>query len=665
MSLSTAEDLPVPPTTATTNTLVDHVLEIHPSPLEATQHEVDDDERTALLGGDGVSRGREREESLSRRSKLPWWKRPSPGWIMVPIFIFTMLNGAAVSVELEILSQVACRTVPVQEMPFIPPPPLSTLPFSSLTASSSLGSVEPVTAQDLPPLPSIPFRHFLGFRIAAPPDDEWASRCRKSPAAQKRTTEFMTKIMMIGGILAAASTGFWGGLSDRRGRVPLLAMATIGELFLAFGMILLVTYPEYLGMSFSYVGTALSGLLGGQMASIIVSSAYLSDCTSGGSRAQIFSLFEAVQYIGVAIGPILGSVAFRYTGLVLGPYYAIAVCRIFYLLLLLFVVPESLSLSQRYDERRRAKEAAVEGERARLIDEERWRKAGQSVAWQKTLRVLKKPLEALAPLAVVLPRKADSKREEEDRPLLAPRRTNSGREWNLTLVAIAFALYMIVPGITPVKIVYARGKFGWGPEETGYWITYASLCKLIMLLGILPFCIRALRKPPPSPTRARPLGEEGLITEEQESWDKEAAHLKLLADSIFDMGLARCSIILTLIAYLIMTLPTPHSLAPFLVGTLFVGLSAAATPALQSLALALSSPRDAGKVLASLSVFSTLAVQLVGPPVFGGVYVSVVDWWPELMFGVAAVWVALSIVPTFGVRLADEEVDEEEQRRRE
>lgn len=184
-----------------------------------------------------------------------------------------------------------------------------------------------------------------------------------------------------------------------------------------------------------------------------------------------------------------------------------------------------------------------------------------------------------------------------------------------------------------------------------------------MLLGILPFGHRAFRKPTPMPALARPPSEEGIITEEQKAWDKEAAHLKLLADSVFDMGLARFSILLTLIAYIIMTLPNPRSLGPFLIGTFFVGLSAATTPALQSLALALASPRDAGKVLASLSVLATLAVQLVGPPLFGGVYVSVVDWWPELMFGVAAVWVALSLVPTFGVRLADEEVDEEEQRR--
>lgn len=68
-------------------------------------------------------------------------------------------------------------------------------------------------------------------------------------------------------------------------------------------------------------------------------------------------------------------------------------------------------------------------------------------------------------------------------------------------------------------------------NRTGYWITYASLCKLIMLLGILPFGIRALRKPTPTPPQARPMGEEGIITEEQKAWDREAAHLKLLADS--------------------------------------------------------------------------------------------------------------------------------------
>lgn len=47
----------------------------------------------------------------------------------------------------------------------------------------------------------------------------------------------VTKIMMLGGILAAATTGFWGGLSDRRGRVPLLAIATVGEICLALGTI--------------------------------------------------------------------------------------------------------------------------------------------------------------------------------------------------------------------------------------------------------------------------------------------------------------------------------------------------------------------------------------------------------------------------------------------
>lgn len=131
------------------------------------------------------------------------------------------------------------------------------------------------------------------------------------------------------------------------------------------------------------------------------------------------------------------------------------------------------------------------------------------------------------------------------------------------------------------------------------------------------------------------------------------------------MQLVRSGILLTLIAYILMSLPNPSSTAPFLTGTLFLGLSGATTPALQSLALALASPRDAGKVLASLAVLSTLACQLVGPPIFGSVYIGSMDWWPEAVFSCACAWIVLSLVSTFFVKLVDDVVDVEEQRRRE
>lgn len=115
----------------------------------------------------------------------------------------------------------------------------------------------------------------------------------------------MTKLMMLGGLLSAATTGYWGALSDSRGRILCLQLANFGQLGTALGSILLVTYPEHLGEKWAMLGVALSGLLGGDLASQIVTQAYLSDIV-GGSRAQVFSINEAIQYVGVGLGPVLG-----------------------------------------------------------------------------------------------------------------------------------------------------------------------------------------------------------------------------------------------------------------------------------------------------------------------------------------------------------------------
>lgn len=58
---------------------------------------------------------------------------------------------------------------------------------------------------------------------------------------------------------------------------------------------------------------------------------------------------------------------------------------------------------------------------------------------------------------------------------------------------------------------------------------------------------------------------------------------------------------------------------------------------------------------------STISIQLVAPPFFAQVYVLVVDWLPEFIFLLAVIWILLSLVPTFGVHLYDDELDEEEE----
>ena len=57
------------------------------------------------------------------------------------------------------------------------------------------------------------------------------------------------------------------------------------------------------------------GLRGGHPIPQSVTSANLSDYTSSGSRAYIFSRFTGVTHIGISVGPILGGWLFRHPGL--------------------------------------------------------------------------------------------------------------------------------------------------------------------------------------------------------------------------------------------------------------------------------------------------------------------------------------------------------------
>lgn len=362
--------------------------------------------------------------------------------------------------------------------------------------------------------------------------------------------------------------------------------------------------------------------------------------------------------------------------------------------MLLLVVPESLSKSRRRDERLKAEEARASTSAIVLREEEDCKRSGRSVMALRVQRLAFKPFQFLAPLAVLLPRKQAAEVEEEDLPLLrspvAPIYAMYKRDWSLTLIAASYGLYMIVPGITGVKIVYARGMFQWGPEETGRWVTFIAVSKLSMLLLILPYGIRAFRKPVPTMSSPRPVSasSDSAPTPAQLAWDKHAAHLKLVADSKFDLSLGRFSIGLTCIAYVLYSIPVSWArILPqlsqgltkvcrslhclkwhpegaqsllFYVGTAFTGFAAATTPALQSLALAFSSPREAGRVLASLSALATVSTAMLGPPIFGATYVRTVDWFPEFLFIVAIIWVALSLQPLLLVRVPESKAGEEE-----
>ena len=60
------------------------------------------------------------------------------------------------------------------------------------------------------------------------------------------------------------------------------------------------------GYKLILLSSVIEGLLGGYSTLQSGTSSYLSDCTSSGSRAYIFSRFAGVVYLGFSIGPVIG-----------------------------------------------------------------------------------------------------------------------------------------------------------------------------------------------------------------------------------------------------------------------------------------------------------------------------------------------------------------------
>jgi DHA1 family tetracycline resistance protein-like MFS transporter len=127
-----------------------------------------------------------------------------------------------------------------------------------------------------------------------------------------------------------------GGLSDRFGRRAVILMSLLG----AAASYLLSGFAPSLGWLF--VGRVIAGATG---ASFSAANAYVADVTPPEKRAQSFGLVGAAFGLGFIIGPALGG-AIGDVGL-RWPYFVAAGLNFLNFLYGLFVLPESLPLSDR------------------------------------------------------------------------------------------------------------------------------------------------------------------------------------------------------------------------------------------------------------------------------------------------------------------------------
>ncbi|KAF9485211.1 MFS general substrate transporter [Pholiota conissans] len=615
-----------------------------------------------------------------QRKKKPFY-RARPLWLVPFAVLASLVRGMTLAPRVEVFTQLSCnrlhgghnwnhtQTIPApQELlhtalfssldglgPHLHPSTLflsSPRPRVSLQGNVSISSESPNPIEVT--FPGSGFDDDTDHRDSDDTEDPRripSARCQSDPAVQAGAARLQTMMTTTMGLLSALTTGWWGHFGERHGRTRVLAISTLG-LFLTDLTFILVSTPSsplsQHGHILLLVAPFIEGLLGGWSTLQSGTSAYLSDCTSSGSRARIFSRFQGVVYLGFAAGPSIGGwliqhpfgpgITGREQGKVVTTVFWVAIAGSFVnLLLMLFVFPESLN--QKKMERAAAAYAQsgtakgkVRTSTAAAAEDVEDADEGDGAEASENLREVEAAviktgspgvvMRFLSPLAVFLPVM-----------VLVPSPNGIGmrkrRDWSLTLLAVTLFGFMLSTGLFQIKYLYATHTYGWGPEQLSYYISFMGGGRAVWLLVGLPTLIGFFKpRSPPSNAdagnsdgNAGTNGKKSVNAGEQASTKTlvngkkpKATRAQLGHEIGFDLVLTRCSLLIDVISHsLVAILPAPintadvrakfmalatpgdsafnSSQAMFVVASSLNGMGSGAVPAIQSLALCIMQVR--------------------------------------------------------------------------
>lgn len=178
------------------------------------------------------------------------------------------------------------------------------------------------------------------------------------------------------------------------------------------------------------------------------------------------------------------------------------------------------------------------------------------------------------------------------------------------------------------------------------------MSRVLFLVILLPLGIKLFKRHAPSlagTTAGREESVHRLNRRARMLYDARTSAPTLSSDAAdFDVVLARLSLLVDLCSFLVLTfIETPIA---FLIGTAAMSLGAGASPALQSLALSLSSPTDAGKVMAGFGVLQSVMASIGGPLIYGSIFAITIDVFPTAMFAFGALSFVVAFVSLTMVR---------------
>ncbi|OAX37210.1 MFS general substrate transporter [Rhizopogon vinicolor AM-OR11-026] len=586
-------------------------------PHEQTEHTLGDQDGSSHLDLED----KEHDEEVAKWKALPWWKRPSPYWLIFGSPLSSIGAAAVVAPRVEMYTILACRVY----APEYEPNNIYLVQPLSMLSMNTTGNEDWFT----PDVPSIAHESAqpVSLYIPASPSPSKQNspdrnKCASDPVVQATVAQLSAVLITTMGVLSCLTTAWWGSLSDRFGRIPVLGISTLGLLANDLTFIVTASFVDYLpgGYWFLIFGFALEGVLGGMSTAVASSHGYLADSTHHSERSRIFSLSLGTTFGGVALGPVIGGVLIWATGSALSPSYLAATAHTLYAMYIFLIIPESQTKARARGARQR-----------RQVSLER-RYNGLS----RVRVILKSTTSFLSPLAVLLPERVIV----GGNPL-----KRSKRDWSLCFITASYGITMSLMGLLTYMLQYAAGTFKWSPETISYFVASIGAARALFLAVILPVITNLLK---PAPLQLPNNPDEPLLnlpsssdpTKQSTANTPSPSH-----SSKLDLNTARVSLVVEIIAFLVLLLASNGLL--FACGTVIQALGAGYAPAVQAFALEVYNRRggksEAGKLFGAISVVQALGSQILGPALYGFVYYKTVAIYPGAIFFMGAVLMMVSL----------------------
>lgn len=404
------------------------------------------------------------------------------------------------------------------------------------------------------------------------------------PAVSAGTSQFMLYLSLIAGLLSAIVSPRLGDLSDRYGRTVLLALCIFGTLVMEAVTTFVAANYETASINWLLVGSFVDGLCGSFTLAIALAHSYGADCSSPERRNVIFGLFHATLFSGIAIGPFLFGLFIKLTGSILVIFYTVMCFHLIPFLVLLFVVPESVSKERQMVAREKSRKKRSESDGTVL---------------QSFLRDIN-PVNIFKPLAILFPK------PDKDQPYtLAQRAMFSPLRKNLVLLASIDTLMLgVAMGTMQIIIIYAKFMFQWDDYESSIFVSATNTGRVITLLVIFPTITRYLRGP-----------QQTVQANSGSDW--------------LDIASIRLAILFELVGYIGYSLASTGGV--FLFSAVVASIGGIGSPALQSSITKHVPPSRTGQILGAMGLLHALA-RVISPIIFNLIYSATVGKFTQTVF---------------------------------